>query len=482
MITMLGSPRRCCDGLTRRQTLQAGALALLEGFNLPTQLRAEESRKSHDRPGKAKSVILLYLLGGAATQDMVDLKPNAPAEIRGEFKPISTNAPGVQICEHLPRMAQWMHKVAVVRSLNHKAGCHNCLPSYTGYEVPPPDQHPRDTDPPSMGSVCEYVNRGQGDFPDYVYLPCWLGWGQVFRRAGPYAGFLGKRFDPLITECAPYGDQGSMPTSPGHPRIVRGEPFLPNSSLAGDFTIDRLNMRRTLVQQVDDQLRRAESQGAFSTEERSFDRIQHRAFSLLTSSRMRAAFDLKSEDPRLLERYGRTLFGHSTLIARRLVEAGVRFVNVTWDLFWDRVQIDYDAWDTHTRNFAILRENKLPHFDQTYTALLEDLEQRGLLDETLVVVMSEMGRTPKINGNAGRDHWTYCYSMFFAGAGIRGGTVYGSSDAQAAFVKDKPVSTADICATIYQCLGIDPDLPVLDHGGRPHPITNGGRPIRDILV
>jgi len=477
MITMLGSPRRCCDGLTRRQTLQAGALALLEGFNLPTLLKAEESRKSHERPGKAKNVILLYLLGGAATQDMVDMKPSAPAEIRGEFKPIPTNVSGIQICEHLPRMAQWMHKVAIVRSLNHKAGCHNCLPSYTGYEVPPPDQHPRDTDPPSMGSVCEYLNRGQGDFPAYVYLPCWLGWGQVFRRAGPYAGFLGKRFDPLITECAPYGDKEAPPTSPGQPRVVRGEPFLPNSVLTGDFTIDRLNMRRTLVQQVDDQLRRAESQGALS----SFDRIQQRAFSLLTSARMRAAFDLKSEDPRLLERYGRTLFGHSTLIARRLVEAGVRFVNVTWDLFWDRVQIDYDAWDTHTRNFAILRENKLPHFDQTYTALLDDLDQRGLLDETLVVVMSEMGRTPKINGNAGRDHWTYCYSMFFAGAGIRGGTVYGASDAQAAFVKDKPVSTADICATIYQCLGIDPDLPILDHGGRPHPIANGGQPIYDIL-
>jgi hypothetical protein len=478
MITMLGSPRRCCDGLTRRETLQAGALALLEGFNLPTLLKAEESRRAHDRPGKAKNVILLYLLGGAATQDMVDLKPNAPAEVRGEFKPIPTNVPGMQICEHLPRMAQWIHRVAVVRSLNHKAGCHNCLPSYTGYEVPPPDQHPRDTDPPSMGAVCEFLNRGQGDFPAYVYLPCWLGWGQVFRRAGPYAGFLGKRFDPLITECEPYGDKEAPPTSPGHPRIVRGEPFLPNSVLTGDFTIDRLNSRRTLVQQVDDQLRRAESQETLT----SFDRIQHRAFSLLTSSKMRAAFDLKSEDPRLLERYGRTLFGHSTLIARRLVEAGVRFVNVTWDLFWDRIQIDYDAWDTHTRNFAILRENKLPHFDQTYTALLEDLDQRGLLDETLVVVMSEMGRTPKINGNAGRDHWTYCYSMFFAGAGIRGGTVYGASDAQAAFVKDKPVSTADICATIYQCLGIDPDLAIVDHSGRPHPIANGGRPIQDVLA
>src|SRR5207248_1846718 len=257
----------------------------------------------------------------------------------------------------------------------------------------------------------------------------------------------------------------------GHPRIVRGEPLLANSVLAGDFTIERLTMRRTLVQQVDDQLRRAESQVALS----SFDRIQHRAFSLLTSSKMRAAFDLKSEDPRLLERYGRTLFGHSTLIARRLVEAGVRFVNVTWDLFWDRIQIDYDAWDTHTRNFPILKENKLPHLDLTYTALMEDLSARGLLDETLIVMMSEMGRTPNINGNGGRDHWTYCYSVVLAGAGIRGGSVYGASDSKAAFVKDNPVSPADICATIYECLGIDPEMEVYDRAGRPVRVAQGGR-------
>src|SRR5439155_26668853 len=171
--------------------------------------------------------------------------------------------------------------------------------------------------------------------------------------------------------------------------------------------LDRLNDRRGLLRQVDDQLRRVEAQPALG----SYGRTQDRAFGLLTSSKVRAAFDLKTEDPRLLERYGRTLFGHSTLIARRLVETGVRFVNVTWDLFWDRVAIDYDAWDTHTRNFSILRDNKLPHFDQTYTALMEDLEQRGLLDETLVVVMSEMGRTPHVNANGGRDHWTFCYSV-----------------------------------------------------------------------
>jgi hypothetical protein len=341
-----------------------------------------------------------------------------------------------------------------------------------------PDQHPRDTDPPSMGSVCEFLNKKQGDLPAYVYLPCWLGWGQAFRRAGPYGGFLGKRYDALTTECNPHGDKDAPPPKPGYPQVVRGMPYLPDSNLQGDLTIDRLNQRRSLLQQIDDQLRRVETQPAVG----QFDRTQQRAFQLLTSAKTRAAFDLTNEDPKLLDRYGRTLFGHSTLIARRLVESGVRFVNVTWDLFWDRIKVDYDAWDTHTRNFPILKENKLPYLDQTYTALLEDLDRRGLLDETLVVVMSEMGRTPRINANAGRDHWTFCYSILLAGAGIRGGSVYGASDAHAAYVKDKPASTADICATIYHCLGIDPDMPVYDRASRPVAVAQGGQPIRDVLA
>lgn len=327
MITMLGNPRRCCDGWTRRETLQAGGLSLLGGlFTLPNLLKAEESRvPTHDRPGRAKSVILLYLLGGAATQDMWDLKPDAPAEIRGEFKPIPTNVPGIQICEHLPRMARWMHRAALVRSVNHRAGCHNCLPSYTGCDVPQPDQHPHDTHPPSMGSVCEYLNHRPGEFPAYVYMPCWLGWGQVFRRGGPYAGFLGQRFDALTTECQPYGDATAPPPVPGKPRVVRGRPFLPESTLGPGLTVDRLGQRRSLVQQIDRQLRQAAAQPVPG----QFGRLQQRAFDLLTSGAVKAAFDLDREDPRLLDRYGRTLFGESTLIARRLVEAGVRFVNVT---------------------------------------------------------------------------------------------------------------------------------------------------------
>jgi hypothetical protein len=412
------------------------------------------------------------------------LKPDAPAEIRGEFKPIGTNVPGIQICELLPETAKWMHRAAIVRSVSHKAGCHNTLPSYTGFEQPLPDiTTTKESYPPSMGSVCEYLEHHQGgnparELPGYVYLPCYLGWGQAIRRPGPYAGFLGKRFDPLFTECNPVADKDAPEATPGQPNVVRGEPFLPDSRLAGELTLDRLSQRRTLLEQIDEEVRRVDGTGEIN----QFDRTQQRAFSVLTSAKTRSAFDLNHEDPRLLDRYGRTLFGHSTLIARRLVEANVRFVNVTWDLYWDRIKIDYDCWDTHTRNFAILRENKLPYLDQTYTALLEDLDRRGLLDETLVVIMSEMGRTPKINRNAGRDHWTFCYSVMFAGAGIRGGTVYGASDANAAYVKEKPVSTSDLCATIYHCLGIDPEMTLPDRTGRPVPIAHGGQPIREILA
>jgi hypothetical protein len=477
MLTVLGSPRRCCDGLTRRETLKAGALSVLGGLGLPQLLAANESRRT-SRPGRAKSVILLYLLGGAATQDMIDLKPDAADGVRSEFRPIATNVPGIQVCEHLPRMSRWMHKIALVRSLNHRAGCHNTLPGYTGLEQLVADNTvTRETFPPSMGSVCEYLRQGDEQLPDYVYMPCYLGWGQAIRRAGPYAGFLGQRYDALYTECAPYRDPSLPAPGPGRPATVLGEPRLPSSTFTEGVTVDRLNTRRSLMTQIEDQLRAADATQAFD----QFGRVRGRAFDLLTSNTVRSAFDVSGEDPRLRDRYGRTLFGNCTLIARRLVEAGVRFVNVTWDLFWDRVPINYDAWDTHTRNFAILKETNLPEFDLTYSTLLADLELRGLLDETLVVVMSEMGRTPRVNGNAGRDHWTHCYGMWFAGAGIRGGTVVGESDGQAAYVKDRPISTSDVCATIYELLGIDPDMTVPDRSGRPMPVAHGGRPIHEVL-
>ncbi|MDR3635093.1 MAG: DUF1501 domain-containing protein [Isosphaeraceae bacterium] len=480
MITMLGSRRRCCDRVTRRETLRAGALALGGGMHLPGLLRAEEAmRPTPSKPGKAKSVIVLYLLGGAATQDMVDMKPDAPSEVRGEFKPVPSNVPGMDVCEHLPGMARWMHRAAVVRSVNHKAGCHNPLPSYTGFEQPLPDiVSTRAFYPPSMGSVCEYLKEDGGLLPSYMYLPCYLGWGQAIRRPGPYAGFLGNKYDALYTECTPYIDKDAPRELPGQPQVCRGVPRLPDGVQGNGVTLDRFSSRRSLLQQFDDQVRLAEASPGLD----AYDRHRRRAYELLTSTKVKAAFNLDSEDPKLIDRYGRSLFGNSTLIARRLVEAGVRFVNVTWDIFWDRFQIQYDGWDTHTRNFSIMRDYNLPYFDRAYSALLGDLESRGLLDETLVVVMSEMGRTPKINANGGRDHWTYCYSHVFAGAGIRGGTIHGASDSQAAYVKDNPVSTGDVCATIYRCLGIDPALTVPDRTNRPMPIANGGQPIEAILA
>lgn len=482
MLTVLGSPRRCCDGLTRRETLQVGALSALGGFGLPQFLAADEAGLVQS--GRVKSVILLYLLGGAATQDMFDLKPAAPAEVRGEFQPIRTSASGIEVCEHLPQTARWMHRAAIVRSVNHQAGCHNTLPSYTGHELPLDNiTITRDTYPPSMGSVCEYIEeqrqgRGSSRLPAYVYMPCHLGWGQAIRRPGPYGGFLGQRFDALTTECQPSLADGVPNPLPGKPQVPRGVPLLPQSALQPGLTLDRLDTRRSLLEQLDREHRRLDALRPAAM----FDRQQERAFGVLTSSELKSAFDLSGESPARLDRYGRTLFGQSTLIARRLVQAGVRFVNVTWDLFWDRVKIDYDAWDTHTNNFAILRENKLPGFDQTFSALMEDLEGRGLLDETLVVVMSEMGRTPRINGNAGRDHWTNCYSVVFAGGGIRGGTVHGASDSQAAYVKEHPVSTSDVCATVYHALGIDPAFRVPDQFGRPVEIAHGGQPLAEILA
>jgi len=481
MLTMLGSHRRFCDGISRRETLKAGALSALGGFGLPQLLEAKES--GDVGPAKAKSVIVLYLLGGAPTQDMYDLKPNAPKEVRGEFNPIATSAPGVDICELLPKTAKWMHKSAIVRSVTHDAGCHNTLPSYTGYETKLSNIiTTKDSYPPSMGSVCEFLNEkngGDNRVPSYVYMPCYLGWGQTWRRPGPYAGFLGKRYDPMFTVCNPYED--ILPGKPNYSidtQPLRGVPRIPYSKLSDGMTIDRLDARKSLLSQLDGERFRFDQSNALA----SFSKQQQQAWSILTSSEVRSAFDFDAVDPKLRDRYSHTLFGASTLAARKLVEAGVQFINVTWDIYWERLKLQLRGWDTHGRNFAVLRSLNLPYLDAPYAALMQDLEDRGLLDETLVVTMSDFGRTPKINKNAGRDHWTYCYSVMFSGAGIKGGTVYGASDERAAYVKEYPVSTGDICATIYRLLGIDHETRVNDRNGRPIEIAHGGQPVYDILT
>jgi hypothetical protein len=465
--------------------LKAGALSLLGGFfNLPSLLALEQSGSTRVRPGRARSVLLIYLQGGPATQDMFDLKPNAPSGIRSEFRPIATSAPGIQICEHLPRMARWMHRAAVVRSVYHQGICHSNMPMYTGYDLVR-DQERRGTDPPSMGSVCawheqEVLHKTPGSLPSYVYLPCPLGWGEVVVKGGPWAGFLGQRYDPLCTECTAYLDRPQASGRSDDMQRVRGEILFRGTELPAGMTVDRLQDRRSLLEQVDQQLRRVESQPGLQGHTRS----QQLAYDLITSRPVREAFALDREPACVRDRYGRTLFGNALLLGRRMVERGVRFVNVSWDNMRERFSppASYYVWDTHERNFPILKENHLPHLDETFSALMQDLEQRGLLDETLIVMMGEMGRTPRINAQGGRDHWTFCYSVLLAGAGIRGGSVYGESDAHAAFVRSHPAHIRDICATIYHCLGIDPEMPVYDHGGRPIPIAHGGRPLIDILA
>jgi hypothetical protein len=483
MLTVLGNPRRFCNGVTRRDALKAGGLGLLGGFfGLPT-LPEVQAVSNSSRQGRAKSIIFIFLHGGAATQDMFDLKPNAPAQVRGEFRPIATSAAGIQICEHLPRMAGWMHKAVLVRSVNHRAGCHNVVPTFSGHAELVPEQNIANPNhPPSMGSVCEYLRQGRGnrrdDMPAYVCVPNYLGWGEAGRRPGIYGGFLGQRYDPLSSECNPHYDAGVNIRDRGKPAELRGQPTVPNGILQPEITLDRLNHRQTLLHQLDVEARRLDGQLNIG----QYSRTRERAFSMLTSRKLRQAFDLDHEDPRLRDRYGRTLFGASMLTARKLVEAGVQFTNVFWDNYAPRFNSADFGWDTHELNFITLRERYLPWLDRSYSALIEDLECRGLLDETLVVMISDFGRTPHVNKDAGRDHWSYCYTVMLAGAGIRGGTVYGSSDHHAAFVRDNPVSPADICATLYECLGIDSEMLIHDRAGRPVTIAQGGRAVREILA
>ena len=496
MITVLGNAKRACDGVSRREVLRAGAVSLLGGMTLPRLLEAETvgraARAAGDdaarwlKPGKAKSVILLNLFGGPPTQDIFDLKPKAPLEIRGPFKPISTSAPGVQICEHLPKTAQWMHRAALVRSLNRPGNDHVALPMLSGYTGPPlPGSQmshvATDADPPSMGSVCSYLGMGRQGCPPYVHMPCDLGWGQLTKRSGQYAGFLGKQHNPLVTECTP---SVALPASSELPQIVRGTPRLPN--LSGEIAIDRLRTRRSLLEQFEASLREQDETPSLT----AYNQQYRAAFDLLTSSECRAAFDLEREDPQIRDRYGRSLFGESVLTARRLVERGARFVTATYDVFWHspgqfamgKGDIDQQSWDLHYNTHRFLRELLLPQLDMVFTALMEDLERTGLLDETLVIVMGEMGRAAKINRDAGRDHWTACYAMLMAGAGIQGGAVYGSSDRRAEYPNTHPVTPGDVCATVYRCLGVYPEMTVRDRTNRPILISHGGRPIEAILA
>jgi hypothetical protein len=485
MLRILGSARRLCDGLTRRELLRAGGLGLFGlGLTDLSRLGALQAAPAPAAPasgfGSAKACILLYLYGAPSQLEVFDLKPDAPADVRGEFKPIVTSVPGLQICEHLPRTARVMHRTALIRSLTHPYNIHSAAYTLTGTPTTdiPMELNPRDGRHwPFFGSVLDYLQARQDggatrrDVPLNVGLPWkFSSRSEPFRRGGPYGGFLGTGYDPVWAEFrgdAPQGDPYRAVLPEG--RFDLGQPGVP------ELTLDRLDRRHTLLQQLDGQRRRAETAAA----PRGFDRHQEMAFALVTAPRLRQALDLGREPAAVRERYGLTVFGQATLAARRLVESGVRLVTV----FWDEFQEANSAWDTHVRQYPRLKDVLLPGFDRAYSALITDLAERGLLDETLVLCLSEHGRTPKLNNaeGGGREHWSGVYSGLLAGGGVARGAVLGSSDRTAAFPKDQPVSPKDVLCTVYHLLGVDPRTQLHDREGRPVPLVPEGKVLTGLL-
>ncbi|MCH8830003.1 MAG: DUF1501 domain-containing protein, partial [Planctomycetes bacterium] len=447
MLRMLGTRSNACDGLTRREALRVGCLSLFGGVSLPTILAAKTpgTNGKHDglpATGTARSVILLNLFGGPPHIDMFDLKPDAPANVRGEFKPIATSLPGVQIGEMLPKIAKIMDRASLVRTYSHKYNSHNPYNVLTGFDGGNDRENyfAKRSDHPSMGSVCQYLDIGPTDVPRYVLMPAFPGYTQALRRAGPYGGYLGAQYDPLFTICSP--KLGRKAKGDYDPVVAMGAPTLPSLQSLPGVTLDRLEKRRTLLQQFDGKLAALESSHAVE----SMSSFQQQVFELLTSSKTRNAFDISREPDKVRDRYGRNLWGSSCLIARRLIEAGSTFVTVNWE------SKGSNHWDLHGNNFGMLRSH-LPQLDRLVSSLIRDLEERRLLDRTLVVVMGEMGRTPRINAKTGRDHWPQCGFSLLFGGGTKRGCVVGNTDAQAGYPTDRPVSAGDMVATIYQLLG-----------------------------
>jgi hypothetical protein len=432
--------RTDCERFYRRDFLKVGTAGLL-GLALPDALRAEARAPAHKRGKKADSVILLWLGGGPATIDMWDLKPAAPENIRGDFKPIRTKASGVLISEHLPKTAEVMDRCALVRSLSHGITAHGPGTVYmaTGHAPSPALEYP------SLGALAARVLPAGAGVPSYVLFNA--------ARAGGYsggAGYLGPAYNPFEVEGAPQ----------------RGRIRLEGVALPDGFTVEQLVSRKRLRDRFDARFRALDEADVPA----SLDRFQQQALDILRSDKTRKAFDLDQEKPKMRDTYGRGPFGQSVLAARRLVEAGVRFVTV-----------GLGGWDTHAGNFAALRTRLLPPLDQALAALMEDLDGRGLLGRTVVYCAGEFNRTPQVNNAAGRDHWARSMAVFLAGGGIRRGYAHGSTDGHGAAPASDPCSPADVAATIFQALGVAPDHEVRTTTGRPLPIFREGKVIEALL-
>lgn len=440
--------------ISRRNALSIGGMGLL-GVTLPKLLQAESTT---GRPGRAKSVIFLYQFGGPSHLETFDPKPEAPAGVRSHFGVMDTSVPGIQICDRLPKMAGVMNEVTLVRTVHHTMKNHNSASYYalTGHAPLIDDIRLRDTLDlfPAYGSVVDALAPTSTGMPSFVAFPHVIRDGEI--TPGQHASFLGKTHDPLLVTSDP-NDSGFA---------------LPELSLPGGVTAERLQNRRELQQLVNRQSRMLE----YSPVAKGLDAYYDKTLSMLNSSRVREAFNLQAESAATRERYGRTTYGQSCLLARRLVEAGVKFINV---YFANNIggRTTSGGWDTHgfdnTRMYPILRDYQLPITDQTLPTLILDLKERGLLDDTLIVWMGEFGRTPKINDNISRDHWPQCYTVLLAGGGAKRGFVYGTSDKQAAYPDKDPVLLDDLAATVFSLMGIDPATEVRDKLNRPLPVSAG---------
>ena len=424
--------------------------------------------------GKARSCIFLFLWGGPPGQDLWDLKPDAPEGVRSPFRPIATSAPGVAFSDQLPRLAAHADKLAVVRSMTHKCTEHDRSvyhalsgrPLGTDRTFPANDR--RRVDFPFVGSVVSAFSP-PGAMPTSLCLPGPVAHDGVL-YAGTHAGFLGPRHDPMELGGVRRHAAEAMKDNPWESSVP--------ARLPEGVDAARMTSRRSLLQRLEAESDRLQLAGASD----GLGVLREQAFRMVSSPAAKRAFDLGREDPRLRDRYGRNEYGEGLLLARRLVEAGVRLVAVNW-MYVSPVGKVFNVWDAHggvggldggATGYGMLKQDYcMPSLDRSLSALLDDLALRGTLDETLVVAVGEFGRTPKINGVQGRDHWPFCYSALLAGGGIRGGQVYGASDKHAAYVKDKPVAPEDLLATIYHALGLPVDAEVRDLEGRPFRMTEG---------
>ncbi|MEZ6088587.1 MAG: DUF1501 domain-containing protein [Pirellulaceae bacterium] len=465
--------------IPRRQAIQAGAIGLLGlGMNHVDRLRAEASAAGGSR-GKAKNVIYIFLSGGLAQHESFDMKPDAPAEIRGEFKPIATRTPGLQICEHLPKLAACSDKWSLVRSLTHPYNEHSqghmvMLSGRSDMPTGFSPSMPKETDHPSIAAIAGQVTQSANNLPAAIMLPEKL----VHRTGrvipGQFAGQLGTGRDPFLLECCRYNPQtyGSWPEYGFHHQRGAENPKglnfdLPSLQLPAAISKDRLSNRVDLLSDLQDQQRSLRQ----LAEVDDFDRFQQRALSMLSDGNMRDVLDVVKADDKTLDRYGRHVFGWSMLLARRLITAGVNLVQVNLG--------NNETWDTHGNAFPNLKNYLLPPMDQAVSALLHDLDSTGQLDETLVVMAGEFGRTPKITHLAsayalpGRDHWGAVQSVFLAGGGIQGGRIVGSSDSHGGWPKDDPQTPENFAATIYSALGLPRSAHWYDLLDRPMPVYHG---------